>query len=398
MRVFLSYASEDRKQAEAIYLSLRGQGHTVFFDRTDLPPGEEYDARIRRGIERSQLLVFLVSPYSLDAGSYTLTELDIARKTWEHPTGKVLPVVVRPTPLDRIPPYLKSVTLLETEGNIVATVADAVHRIGLDRRRTILKTVAKGVAIAGIACAGWYFYWTHRQPSREITGKDGAPAVIVPAGNFTMGDDEQSPLREIYLDAFYIDKHEVTVSRYAKFLQTTGGVRPPDRWEEASAAGAMELPVIGVDWHDADAYCKWAGRRLPTEAEWEKAARGTDGRTYPWGNDAPNSLRANFGQSSDNPYKGGLAAVGRQDAGSSPYGAQDLAGNAAEWVVDWFSESFMRGDVRNPKGPESGNGRVIRGGGWYDPPARLKSSSRMHANPDHRGDDVGFRCAKNSTR
>src|SRR5262245_7542412 len=206
MKVFLIYASEDRTQAEAIYLALRGQGHTVFFDRTDLPPGEEYDARIRRGIESSQLLVFLVSPYSLDAGSYTLTELDIARKTWEHPTGKVLPVVIRPTPLDRIPPYLKSVTLLETEGNIVATVAEAVHRIALAKRRAILKTVVKGAAMAGIACAGWYFYWTNRQPARETTGKDGAPAVIVPAGNFTMGDDEQSPLREIYLDAFYIDR------------------------------------------------------------------------------------------------------------------------------------------------------------------------------------------------
>ena len=147
MRVFLSYASEDRNQAEAIYLSLRGQGHTVFFDRTDLPPGEEYDARIRRAIERSQLLVFLVSPYSLDAGSYTLTELDIAHKTWEHPTGKVLPAVVRPTPLDLIPPYLKSVTLLETEGNLAATVADAVHRIALERRRAKLKAVAKGAAI-----------------------------------------------------------------------------------------------------------------------------------------------------------------------------------------------------------------------------------------------------------
>jgi len=245
MRVFLSYASEDRNQAEAIYLSLRGQGHTVFFDRTDLPPGEEYDARIRRGIERSQLLVFLVSPYSLDAGSYTLTELDIAQKTWEHPTGKVLPVVVRPTPLDRIPPYLKSVTLLETEGNVVATVADSVHRLALERRRAILKTVAKGLAIAGIVCAGAYFYWAHRQPSRETTGKDGAPAVFVPAGNFTMGDDEESPLREIYLDVFYVDKYEVTVSRYAKFLQTTGGVRPPDLWEEASLDGANEMPGSG---------------------------------------------------------------------------------------------------------------------------------------------------------
>ena len=99
----------------------------------------------------------------------------------------------------------------------MATVADSVHRIALERRRAILRTVAKGLAIAGIVCAGAYFYWAHRQPSRETTGKDGAPAVVVAAGNFTMGDDEESPLREIYLDAFYIDKYEVTVSRYAKF-------------------------------------------------------------------------------------------------------------------------------------------------------------------------------------
>lgn len=394
MRVFLSYASEDRNQAEAIYLSLRGQGHTVFFDRTDLPPGEEYDARIRRGIEGAQLLVFLISPYSLDAGSYTLTELDIAQKTWEHPTGRVLPVVVRPTSLDRIPPYLKSVTLLEPEGNLVATVADSVHRIALARRRAIWRTVVQILAITTVLCVGAYFYLAHRQPARQTTGKDGAPAVIVPAGNFTMGDDEASPLREIYLDAFYIDKYEVTVARYGKFLKTTGGVRPPDGWEEATLDSANESPVVGVDWHDADAYCKWAGKRLPTEAEWEKAARGTDGRRYPWGNDEPTSVRANFGKSSGSPYGGGLAPVGGREAGSSPYGAQDLAGNASEWVADWFTEGFMRGDVRNPKGAVDGKAKVIRGGGWYDPPDRLKSSRRMHANPSHRDDDVGFRCAK----
>ena len=399
MRVFLSYASEDRNQAEAIYLSLRGQGHTVFFDRTDLPPGEEYDARIRRGIERSKLLVFLVSPYSLDAGSYTLTELDIAQKTWAHPTGRVLPVVLRQTPLDLIPPYLKSVTLLETEGNVVATVADAVHRIALERRRAMLRTVAKGVGIAGVVCAGAYFYFAYRQPSPETIGKDGAPAVVVPAGNFTMGDDEESPLRDIYLDAFYIDKYEVTVSRYAKFLKTTGGVRAPEGWAEATRDGANDLPVVGVDWYDADAYCKWAGKRLPTDSEWEKAARGMDGRRFPWGDDEPTSTRANFGKSSErNAYDGGLAPAGGRESGSSPYGARDLAGNASEWVADWFAESFLRGDVRNPKGPESGTAKVIRGGGWYDPPDRLNSTRRMHANPGHRDDDLGFRCAKDFNR
>jgi formylglycine-generating enzyme required for sulfatase activity len=392
MRVFLSYAAKDRNLAEAVSLALRAQGHTLFFDRTDLPPGEEYDVRIRRGIEKSQLFVFLLSPDAVDAGSYTLTELGIAQRVWRHPAGKVLPVVIRPVPLDQIPPYLKSVTLLEPEGNLPATVADAVHRIALARQRKFFKTVMTGLAMVTIFCIGGYVYWV--RPSREITGMDGASAVVIPAGNFTMGDDEHSPLREIYLAAFYIDKYEITVSRYAKFLKTTGGVKPPDRWQEASLESAGELPVVGVDWHDADAYCRWAGKRLPTEAEWEKAARGTDGRSYPWGNDAPTSMRANFGRSAENPYNGGLAPAGGRPDGGSPFGVEDAAGNVAEWVADWFAESFSRGDVRNPKGPASGTAKVIRGGGWNDPPDRLKASRRMHASPTNRTDDVGFRCAR----
>jgi formylglycine-generating enzyme required for sulfatase activity len=393
MRVFLSYSSKDRQLVEPIHLALRAQGHTVFFDRADLPPGEEYDERIRRAIEKCQLFVFMVSPDSLQAGSYTLTELSIAEKTWEDPGGRLLPVLLRPIGLDRIPAYLKAVTLLEPEGNVAAGVADAVHRIAVARRRALLKNAAIGVAVASIVCFGAYIYSLKRPAKLEIAGKDGAPALLVPAGNFTMGDDEESPRREVYVDDFYIDKYEVTVSRYAKFLQASGGVKRPDRWEEASLDTASELPVVGVDWHDADAYCRWAGKRLPTEAEWEKAARGTDGRSYPWGNDEPTSQRANFGKSSESPYKGGLAPAGSREAGKSPYGVQDLAGNASEWVADWFQESFMAGDARNPKGPENGSAKVIRGGGWYDPPNKLKSSRRMYASADTRADDLGFRCA-----
>jgi formylglycine-generating enzyme required for sulfatase activity len=393
MRVFLSYSSGDRTLVEPIYLALRAQGNTVFFDRAGLPAGEEYDVRIRRAIEKSHLLVFMVSPDSLEPGSYTLTELAIAQKTWEHPAGRVLPVILRPISFEGIPPYLKSVTLFEPEGDLTAGVADQVYRIAQTRRRAKLKKTAAMLVVASILCAGAYGYWKFREPAVEMIGQDGAVALMVPGGNFVMGDDLESPLREIYLDSFYIDKYEVTVSRYAKFLQVTGGARPPEGWQQLNLESAGALPVVGVDWHDADAYCRWAGKRLPTESEWEKAARGADGRSHPWGNDEPTAAHANFGKSAHSPYAGGLAPVEGHAAGKSPYGIYDLAGNASEWVSDWFAAAFVRGDVRNPKGPENGTAKVIRGGGWYDPPERLNSSRRMHASPATRGDDLGFRCA-----
>jgi hypothetical protein len=194
MRIFLSYPSEDRQRVEPIYLALRAQGHPVFFDRKALPPGEEYDIRIRNAIERADLFIFMLSPDAVDAGSYTLTELEIAQKTWELPAGRVLPVLLRPVELDRIPPYLRSVTFLEPEGNVTATVADAVHRIALRRRKALLARWAAGLAMAVVVGLGVYSWWASRRPGQETTGKDGAPALMVPAGTFTMGDDEESPL------------------------------------------------------------------------------------------------------------------------------------------------------------------------------------------------------------
>ena len=394
MRVFLSYSSNDRALVEPIYLALRAQGHTVFFDRAGLPAGEEYNLRIRRAIEKSHLVLFLVSPDSLDARSYTLTELAIAQKIWDHPAGRVLPVILQPVSLERIPPYLKSVTLFEPEGDLTASVADQVYRIAQTRRRAKFKKAAAMLVVASIVCAGAYSYWKFRGPAVEIIGQDGAAALIVRAGNFVMGDDVESPVREIYLDSFYIDKYEVTISHYAKFLQATGGARPPEGWPQLHLESAGALAIVGVDWHDAEAYCRWAGKRLPTESEREKAARGEDGRKYPWGNEEPTPAHANFGKSADGPYTGGLAPLENRTAGKSPYGVYDLAGNASEWVSDWFAAGFVRGDVRNPKGPENGTAKVIRGGGWHDPPNRLNSSRRMHASPATRADDLGFRCAK----
>jgi formylglycine-generating enzyme required for sulfatase activity len=394
MKIFLSYASQARPEAEAINRALLEQGHDVFFDREDLPPGEEFHVRIRRAIEAADLFVFLVSDEAIDPGSYTLNELDIAGKNLKQASGRLLPVLLRPTAFDRLPAFVKSVTVLDSPGNIPAAVADAVHRIALGRRRAIRWKVGGGIAAAVLIAAIVWFVRSSGAPASEIIGKDGAPARLVPAGTFTMGDDEESPRREIYLDAFYIDRYEVTTGRYAKFLAATGSSRPPDGWDSLDLDRGDALPVVGVDWNDATAYCKWAGRRLPTESEWEKAARGTDARRYPWGDASPTLDHANHQNASPEAYDGGLAKVGTHAAGVSPYGVYDLAGNVSEWVSDWYSDSFPAGDVRNPKGPETGTDRVIRGGGRFDPAERLVATKRYHGTPDLRGEDIGFRCAQ----
>lgn len=396
MKIFLSYASQDRPIAEAINRALLDQGQDVFFDREDLPPGEEFHIRIRRAIEEADLFVFLVSEEAIDPGSYTLNELDIAEKQLRQASGRLLPVLLRPTAIDRLPAFVKSVTLLESPGNVAAAVADAVHRIDLKRRHALLVKAGLGVAAALVVAGGVWWYLSTREAPTELAGKDGAPLVLVPAGNFVMGDDEDSPRREVFLDAFYVDRFEVTTGRYAKFLAATGSAHPPEGWEALDLDRGDELPVSGVDWNDASAYCKWVGRRLPTESEWEKAARGTDERRFPWGNESPQLDRLNFQNASPEAYDGGLEKVGTHPAGRSPYGVHDMAGNVAEWTADWYAESFPVGERRNPQGPASGTSKVIRGGGRFEPAERMNATRRSYGAPDLRGEDIGFRCAQDA--
>ena len=389
MRIFLSYASQDQEAAKAIYLALRDQGQTVFFDRADLPAGEEYHNRIREAIQSSHLFIFLISPNAIDGGSYTLTELDIAEKTGT----KLLPVMLRETAIDQLPASIKAVTFLQTDGSLPGAVAAEVHRIADEWKWRRLKYAAAATAVIVVISVG-LFYGLKARSRTEVIAKDGAPAVLIPAGAFVMGDDENSPRRGIFVDAFYMDKFEITVERYAKFLEATGNVGPPEEWETINIKTDSELPVVGVDWGDAANYCRWAGRRLPTEAEWERAARGNDERKYPWGNDPPTPERARYGRPYQNPvYKDGVARVGAYAKDAGPFGILDLAGNVTEWVADWFSESFPHSEARNPKGPESGTSKVLRGGSWYDPPERISAIKRWNATPSNRNDGIGFRCA-----
>jgi formylglycine-generating enzyme required for sulfatase activity len=232
---------------------------------------------------------------------------------------------------------------------------------------------------------------------REITGRDGAPMVLIPNGEFVMGStaaSDERPAHRVNLDAYYIDTFEVTISRYAKFLEAVTTQQAPHQWNTVKLTEDGDRPVIGVNWSDADAYCRWTEKRLPTEAEWEKAARGTDGRKYPWGDDEPREGMANFSRCCGWSGFGLLAAVGTHQAGKSPYGVFDLAGNVWEWVADWYDPQYYKTSPdRNPTGPASGRDKVMRGGSWSNRASDLRASTRDKVSPTYRNFSIGFRCA-----
>jgi formylglycine-generating enzyme required for sulfatase activity len=279
-------------------------------------------------------------------------------------------------------------------------------------------------------------------PPATIAGQDGAEMVLVPAGEFLMGSDDDEidqrhvkpeavanamPRHRVSMDAFYIDQYEVTNALFQQFVHATGyrtlaeregwsWVATGNQWEEVKGAtwraprgprssleGYEQYPVVQVSHEDAKAYCAWAGKRLPTEAEWEKAARGTDGRLYPWGNEF-DGARVNFCDRNcqynwkDPDVQDGYrttAPVGRYADGKSPYGAYDMAGNVWEWVADWYEADYYgNSPARNPRGPASGEEVVRRGGGWSTDALHVRTSRRGSYPAWNRSDILGIRCAR----
>jgi formylglycine-generating enzyme required for sulfatase activity len=232
--------------------------------------------------------------------------------------------------------------------------------------------------------------------------------VLIPAGPFTMGSNDglpnERPEHTVTLDVYYIDRYEVTLSLYRKFLES-GKRESPPTWDEEAATAVGDRPAIGMRWESAAAYCQWAGKRLPTEAEWEKAARGTDGRRYPWGDMQPFVDIANYNRGMWVSEAITLVAVtsglegmsvrhGLKEGGRSPFGVSHMAGNAAEWVADWYvRDYYQKSPGRNPLGPATGGRRVLRGGSWADLPSALRVTARFSAEPDFEDRTIGFRCA-----
>ena len=228
------------------------------------------------------------------------------------------------------------------------------------------------------------------------SGTKGGPMVLVPAGAFWMGCNkqvdelckaEEKPFHKVYLDAFYIDKFLVTQAEYNECV-SSGKCQANRKYPGFTGD---RQPVVGLSWDDAKTYCEWAGKRLPTEAEWEKTARGTDGRVYPWGHTIDTG-RANYVDSKINK----TSNVGSYPSGASPYGALDMAGNVTEWVSDWYDGSYYQNSPsKNPKGTDSGTQRVVRGGFWFDDARYLRSSFRDRNDPTSRDNSIGgFRCLR----
>ncbi|HET8760200.1 MAG TPA: SUMF1/EgtB/PvdO family nonheme iron enzyme [Nitrospiria bacterium] len=228
--------------------------------------------------------------------------------------------------------------------------------------------------------------------------------VEIPAGWFLMGseprdptaglwlpyDNTESPQRRIWLDPYAIDREEVRVADYMRWRRAQPDAAGTESSPIDAEVGAR--PMVGVTWSEADRYCRAMGRRLPTEAEWEKAARGAAGRLFPWGDDPPDARRAVFGRPASD--LGEIAAVDALLDGRSPYGVLNMAGNAAEWVADWSGiDWYAVMPERNPKGPTSGRYKVVRGGSWRSDPVMLRAATRSAAEPETRRDTVGFRCA-----
>lgn len=223
---------------------------------------------------------------------------------------------------------------------------------------------------------------------KSTTKGDVGAMVQVPAGEFFMGCNErvdtecpedEKPGRQVYnLEAFRIDKTEVTVAQYSKCV-AVGGCSSPNTGGSCNygQGGGGNHPVNCVDWAQADAYCRWAGKRLPTEQEWEKAARGTNGYKYPWGNEW-NQSRANTDGSGDGYSE--TAPVGSFPTGASPYGVLDMAGNVWEWTADWYDAGQTK--------------RAVRGGSWYARPRVARASLRGRDDPGGRNGKLGFRCAR----
>jgi len=314
-----------------------------------------------------------------------------------------------------LPDLISSLVSDAVNSQVEATMAssDASRPVKTTRSPAQL---LEGLNVLGVNSQGFKEY---------LNPKDSSTLILIPAGQFIMGSNDSSPEKPVHsvvLDDYLIGKYEVSNLQYKRFCDATSHPYPPDPNFKSTPRAAMSIsppapglgdyftkypdcPVVYITWADASAYCDWAGLRLPTEAEWEKAARGADARKYPWGNKF-DCDKCNFADRNAperfwwaNPFLDDSytypASVTRNSKGPSPYQAMDMAGNVWEWCSDWyFAKFYALGSTKNPCGPESGDGHVVRGGGWDSYIFLCRTTNRDMGRLGHKNNNLGFRVAR----
>ena len=462
LRVFLCHASGDKPAVRDLYRRLRSDGIAPWLDEEDLLPGQDWQLEIPKAVRSSDSVIICLSSRAITKAGYVQKEikytLDAAD---EQPESAIFLIPLRLeecevperlrrwqwVDLFRETGYERLLRALRARAEQLAPLYEQLQAAA--ERREWAEVLALGGRIQALDPAyrdvakwmGRAHDQLRRPPRRPLVAllvvigvavvaflgglepsptpaegdigdtwtrpADGMVMVYVPAGEFLMGSgeaddqagDDDKPQHTVYLDGYWIDRTEVTNTQYEKCVEA-GACREPGCWDDEDY-NAPDQPVVCVSWDDAQAYAAWVGARLPTEAEWEKAARGTDGRIYPWG-DEFDSTRLNYcDQNCDQDWKDTntndgyavTAPVGRYPSGASPYGALDMAGNVFEWVADWYEEGYYaRSPARNPQGPDSGDGRVFRGGAFDFGGRVVRCAARAWGRfPFGWVGDVGFR-------
>jgi formylglycine-generating enzyme required for sulfatase activity len=367
--VALSFAGEDREYARTLHEELSHLGVHVFYDYDEAERaslfGKDLDAHLSDLFQnRAQYVIIFVSKhYAQKFWTGIEKRAALARAAREN-REYILPICLDETEIEGIPHTTGWLTWSQTGAREIA--------------EHVLKKLGA-----------------------MVNRRDGAAMVFVGAGDFIMGsdssdedkvpDEDQRPARSVYLSSYYIYKNPVTVAQYRAFEEATGYARtPPSHFH-----GTDEHPKVDVTWYNAEAYCKWAGVSLPTEAQWEKAARGTDGRLYPWGNDWNGDACEHHRLVESGPA-GIPVRIGSYLRGRSPYGALDMVGNIWEWCADWYDPKYYeRAPASDPMGPDSGTRRVRRGCGWEDIhpfPLNFSCAYRDTEEPGFYYVLTGFRC------
>lgn len=407
---FLSYSSKDREKVHAFAEKLCEHGVSVWIDESGIDGALLWGEEIVTAIENCKVLVVFISSSSI-VSKFVYKEVQLASELEKD----ILPLRLEPVEMPRRLKFLLAgiqyLNLYEGDDvRNISTVLRSLLRLGVS---TVPPEIATGPVQAPAATPATRTGWhgeklpagMRRGPTEPVliwdTGKRvEVEMVYVPPGDFFMGsNDPDAPENEKPMHThpmpygYWIARQPVLSKHYLAFLRQTGlhtvRLTTRDRLED--------VPATGLTWHDAAAFCRWAGLRLPTEAEWEKAARGIDGRKYPWGNQPPSPDRC---VTSEHPVYGGkcTAPVGSAPTGASPYGALDMAGNVWEWCADWYEEYAYRRYAKGDTTPRShGAAKVDRGGSWDSPQSRCYGSHRGALHPDSMKESLGFRPALSAT-